>query len=96
VRRAGSFALLLATTKMDNNFKVVDAVAKKHGGTATLFVKAGNEYVRVATNVKKANGSRATGTILDPLLGPKPTLEVRLPWILATVMIEELAGVGRP
>jgi Cache 3/Cache 2 fusion domain len=30
-------------------------------------VKAGDEYVRVATNVKKkANGSRATGTILDP------------------------------
>jgi hypothetical protein len=58
--------LYFGSTKMDNNFKVVDAVAKKHGGTATLFVKAGNEYVRVATNVKKANGSRATGTILDP------------------------------
>jgi hypothetical protein len=32
----------------------------------TLFVKAGDEYVRVATNVKKDDGSRATGTILDP------------------------------
>jgi hypothetical protein len=58
--------LYFGSTKMDSNFQVVDAVAKKHGGTATLFVKAGDEYVRVATNVKKANGSRATGTILDP------------------------------
>jgi hypothetical protein len=29
-------------------------------------VKSGDEYVRVATNVKKDNGSRAIGTILDP------------------------------
>jgi hypothetical protein len=58
--------LYFGPTKMDNNVKVVDAVATKHGGTATLFVKAGDEYVRVATNVKKADGSRATGTILDP------------------------------
>ncbi len=34
--------------------------------TATLFVKAGDEYVRVATNVQKEDGSRAIGTILDP------------------------------
>jgi len=58
--------LYFGSTKMDNNFKVVDAVTKKHGGTATLFVKSGDEYVRVTTNVKKADGSRATGTILDP------------------------------
>jgi hypothetical protein len=29
-------------------------------------VKSGEEYVRVATNVKKHDSSRATGTILDP------------------------------
>ncbi len=29
-------------------------------------MKAGDEYVRVATNVKKDDGSRAIGTILDP------------------------------
>jgi hypothetical protein len=33
---------------------------------ATLFVKVGNDSVRVATNVKKDAGSRAIGTILDP------------------------------
>jgi hypothetical protein len=36
------------------------------GGTATFFVKSGDEFVRVSTNVKKADGSRAIGTILDP------------------------------
>jgi Cache 3/Cache 2 fusion domain len=59
-------ALYFGTTKMNNNFDVVDEVVKENGGTATLFVKAGDEYVRVATNVKKADGSRAIGTILDP------------------------------
>ena len=58
--------LYFGTTKMNNFFDVVDEVAKEHGGVATLFVKAGDEYVRVATNVKKDDGSRAIGTVLDP------------------------------
>jgi hypothetical protein len=59
-------ALHFGTTKMNNFFDVVDEVVKEHGGTATLFVKSGDEYVRVATNVQKSDGSRAIGTILDP------------------------------
>jgi Cache 3/Cache 2 fusion domain len=59
-------ALYFGTTKMNNFFALVDEVAKENGGTATLFVKSGDEYVRVATNVKKDDGSRAIGTILDP------------------------------
>src|SRR4051794_9730793 len=58
--------LYFGTTKMNNNFTVVDEVQKEKGGTATLFVKSGDEFVRVATNVKKDDGSRAIGTILDP------------------------------
>jgi len=59
-------ALYFGSTKMNNFFDVVDEVVKEAGGTATLFVKAGEEYVRVATNVKRDDGSRAIGTILDP------------------------------
>ncbi len=60
-------ALYFGKTKLNNNFDVVDAVVKEHGGTATLFAKTGDEYVRVSTNVPKPDGSgRATGTILDP------------------------------
>ena len=59
-------ALYFGTAKMNNFFDLVDEVAKENGGTATLFVKAGNDFVRVATNVKKDDGSRAIGTVLDP------------------------------
>jgi len=60
-------ALYFGKTKINNNYDVVDAVVKEYGGTATLFAKTGDEYVRVSTNVPKPDGSgRATGTILDP------------------------------
>jgi Cache 3/Cache 2 fusion domain/LTXXQ motif family protein len=61
-------ALYFGSTKMNNNFAVVDEVAKEDGRgmTATLFVKGGDdEYIRVSTNVPKPDGSgRAIGTIL--------------------------------
>lgn len=59
-------AIYFGSTKMNNNFDLVDQVTKKAQGTATIFVKNGDEYVRVATNVKKGDGTRAIGTILDP------------------------------
>jgi hypothetical protein len=63
--RAAS-AIYFGSTKMNNNFDLVDKVVKEHGGTATIFAKTGDEYVRVSTNVKTDDGSRAIGTILDP------------------------------
>jgi hypothetical protein len=59
-------AIHFGRTKMNNNFVLVDEVQKEAGGTATIFVKSGDEFVRVATNVKKDDGSRAIGTTLDP------------------------------
>ena len=50
---------------INGDFAVVDDVKAKHGGTATLFAKKGNNFVRVSTNVMK-DGNRAVGTILDP------------------------------
>ena len=58
--------LYFGWTKINNSFDVVDQVVADDGGTASLFVRSGDEYVRVATNVKKGDGTRATGTILDP------------------------------
>ena len=60
-------ALYFGSTKMNNNFTVVDEVAKEDGRgmAATLFVKGDDEYIRVATNVPKPDGSgRAIGTTL--------------------------------
>jgi hypothetical protein len=60
-------ALYFGTTKINNNFGVVDAIGKEDGKgmTATLFVKGGDEYIRVATSVPKPDGSgRAIGTVL--------------------------------
>src|SRR5260370_40639700 len=59
-------AIHFGATRMNNNFGLVDEVQKEVGGTATIFVKSGDEFVRVATNVKKDDGTRAIGTILDP------------------------------
>ncbi len=59
-------AIYFGSTKINNNYDLVDEVVKQAGGTATIFVKSGDDYVRVATNVKKGDGSRAIGTVLDP------------------------------
>jgi len=42
----------------------VDAVVKMLGGEASLFVRSGDQYVRVATTLKKEDGTRAVGTTL--------------------------------
>ena len=67
--------LCFGSTKMNNNFTLVDEVAKEGGPgmAATLFVKAGvqqsfaaggEEYIRVATSVLLPDGRRAVGTVL--------------------------------
>jgi Cache 3/Cache 2 fusion domain len=60
-------ALYFGSTKMNNNFEIVDAVGKEDGQgmTATLFVKGDADYIRVSTSVPKPDGSgRAIGTVL--------------------------------
>jgi hypothetical protein len=59
-------ALYFGSTKMNNSFDLVDEVAREAGGAASLFVKSGDEFVRVSTNAKTGNGSRALGVLLDP------------------------------
>lgn len=56
--------LLFGTTKLNNNFTIVDEVKAKHSATATVFAKKGTNYVRVSTNVMK-EGQRAVGSVLD-------------------------------
>ena len=58
--------LLLGGKSQLNNFALVDRLREKTGATATLFVRRGDDFVRISTNVKKPDGSRAVGTLLDP------------------------------
>ncbi|PNS07890.1 Cache 3/Cache 2 fusion domain-containing protein [Solilutibacter silvestris] len=58
--------LLFGGQPQGNNFALVDSVTAIDEGTATIFARTGDEYVRIATNVKKDDGSRAIGTVLDP------------------------------
>lgn len=56
--------LYFGERKINNNFDVVDAIRKQHNATATLFVKDGEEFVRVSTNVLTPEGKRGIGTVL--------------------------------
>ena len=55
----------LGTTAQANSFDLVDGLTNVMGGTATIFSKTGDDYIRVSTNVIK-NGERAIGTKLAP------------------------------
>lgn len=58
--------LLFGGKPQGNVFDLADGVVDIMGGTVTLFSKAGDDFVRVSTNVKKDDGTRAVGTQLDP------------------------------
>ncbi len=57
-------AIFFGQRKINNNFDVVDAIRKERQATATVFVKAGDEFVRVSTNVLTPEGKRGIGTQL--------------------------------
>ena len=49
---------------INDNYEIVDRVKEIAGGTATVFEREGDDFVRVTTNVPGANGGRAVGTKL--------------------------------
>jgi methyl-accepting chemotaxis protein len=57
--------LFFGKTHINIDFVIVDGLKSKYGGTATFFVKKGDGFLRVSTNVMK-DGKRAVGTMLDP------------------------------
>jgi len=58
--------LRLGSSSQAGNFSLVDRIKNLTGSTATLFVKRGDSFLRISTNVLKPDGSRAIGTVLDP------------------------------
>lgn len=57
-------ALFFGERKLNNNYDTVDAIRKAHNATATVFVKDGDEFTRVSTNVLTPEGKRGIGTQL--------------------------------
>lgn len=57
--------LLNGNTVLNLNYNEVDRFTLNTGSTGTLFVIKGEDFVRVTTSVKKQNGERAVGTLLD-------------------------------
>ncbi len=56
--------LFYGNRQVNNSGFAVDEVFKATGAYATVFVKDGNEYVRVSTNVLTQDGRRGVGTRL--------------------------------
>lgn len=57
--------LTFGQTSMVKSYDLVDEVAAMSGGSATIFVRQADQYIRVATNIMR-NNARAIGTSLNP------------------------------
>ncbi|PYY80048.1 methyl-accepting chemotaxis protein [Pseudomonas sp. TKO26] len=57
--------LQLGDVVLNNNFEEVDEFKQMTAGVATLFVRSGDDFIRVSTSLSKQDGSRAIGTLLD-------------------------------
>jgi len=65
VKNTTASQLFLGSQPQANDFTLVDGLTDIMGGTATLFSKTGDDFIRVSTNVIK-DGQRAIGTKLAP------------------------------
>jgi len=52
-------------TEFHENNTTPDDFLNRTGAISTLFVRSGDDFVRVATSLRKENGDRAIGTVLD-------------------------------
>ncbi|TDV64434.1 methyl-accepting chemotaxis protein [Pseudomonas sp. LP_7_YM] len=57
--------LLLDGKPLNNDFAEVDDFRKMTAGVATVFVRSGDDFIRISTSLNKQDGARAIGTVLD-------------------------------
>ncbi|WP_213776156.1 methyl-accepting chemotaxis protein [Caballeronia sp. dw_276] len=50
---------------MNLDFSIPDQFLERSGAIATVFARTGDDFVRVTTSLKKQDGERAIGTLLD-------------------------------
>ena len=51
--------------ELHENNTLSDDFLNRTGAISTLFVRSGNDFIRVATSLRKESGDRAMGTVLD-------------------------------
>ncbi len=52
-------------TVLNGEFGIPDRFTERTGVPATIFVRSGDDFIRISTSVRKENGERAVGTQLD-------------------------------
>jgi methyl-accepting chemotaxis protein-2 (aspartate sensor receptor) len=58
--------LRAAGAPLSGQHQACDQVSAIIGGVCSIFARQGDDFVRVSSTVKKPDGSRAVGTLLDP------------------------------
>ncbi len=58
-------SLYLGDAVLNNNFDEVDEFKQMSGGVATVFVRSGEDFIRISTSLTKQDDNRAIGTVLD-------------------------------
>ncbi|RMN65803.1 Histidine kinase, HAMP region: chemotaxis sensory transducer [Pseudomonas syringae pv. papulans] len=57
--------LFLRDAVLNNDFTEVDEFRSMTAGVATIFVRSGDDFIRISTSLSKQDGTRAIGTVLD-------------------------------
>ena len=72
--------ILIGGRAQAGNFDIVDYVTRMNRGTATIFARDGDRFVRIATNVMKDDGKRAVGTELNNTTAAYASLAREIPF----------------
>ena len=78
--------LWLGDEVLNNNLAEADDFRKMTAGVATVFVRSGDDFIRISTSVTKQDGSRAVGTALDHASPAYPRLIAGQNYVGATVL----------
>ena len=57
--------ITVGSTRLNLNSEIVDRFTAVTKAVGTVFVRSGDDFVRISTSLKKEDGSRAVGTLLD-------------------------------
>ena len=79
------------------DFALPDGFTRETGGNATVFVAAGEDFVRISTSVKNEKGERAVGTVLDRAGPAYAAVRAGKPYVgMATLFGRQFMGDYEP